>query len=142
MKAEDCIFFQLAKASQAGVQFWNNRVSHLNLTGVQAMVLVFMGDEDNITSGYLGDRVRLTSATLTGIVDRLEKMNLVQRKPSPTDRRATLLSLTKKGSEIVSKLYQILPEANKDFLQNLSREEEKLLRKNLITLREQEIIDA
>ncbi len=135
MKAEDCIFFQLAKASQSGTQFWSQQVSNLNLTGVQAMVLIFLGDDDKKTSGYLGERIRLTSATLTGIIDRLEKLDLVERKPSPTDRRATLICLTRKGTQVVAKLNKIFPEANKAFLKDLSVDEEMMLRRMLKKIR-------
>ncbi len=135
MKVDDCIFFQLAKASQRGTQYWGQQVSNLDLTGVQAMVLIFIGDDDKKTSGHLGERVHLTSATLTGIIDRLEKSGLVERKPSPTDRRATLICLTRKGSEIVVKLNKLFPEANREFLKEIGPDEEIIFRRTLEKLR-------
>ncbi len=71
MRTEDCIFFQLTKASQSGVQYWQEKVAPLGLTAVQAMVLNTLSNDDAVPAGRLGERVQLTSATLTGIIDRL-----------------------------------------------------------------------
>jgi hypothetical protein len=54
MKVKDCIFFQLTKASQAGIGFWTGKVKHLGVTASQAMVLNFLGEEDRILARYWG----------------------------------------------------------------------------------------
>ena len=128
MKVEDCIFFQLAKVTQAGVDFWGKEVSHLEITPVQAMVLNFLGEQDGITSNHLGQRLRLTSATLTGILDRLEKMDLIERQPHPEDRRAILVCLTERGAEYSAEIKGLFAPANKEFLKDLNEEEEVLFR--------------
>ena len=84
-KIDDCIFFQLAKANQAGSKFWSNCVSKYNLTAVQGMVMNFLGQKDGITASELGKRTGLDSATLTGILDRLETAGLIERKRHPHD---------------------------------------------------------
>ena len=45
----------------------------------------------------IGWKVLLTSGSITSAVDRLEAEGLVKRVPHPTDRRASLVSLTKAG---------------------------------------------
>ena len=107
MKPVDCIFFQLSKANQNAVRFWGQKVSGLNVTAVQAMVLAFLFDEDCVSSRDLGERTQLDSATLTGIIDRLEGMGLVERRPNPADRRARLLSLTPEGKAVLAKAVPI-----------------------------------
>ncbi len=91
MQVESCIFFQLYKAGKAGGKFWSKTVAHLKITAVQAMVLNALGDEDRVSSHNLGKRVSLTSATLTGIIDRLEKQRLLERRANEQDRRAILI---------------------------------------------------
>jgi len=127
-KVEDCIFFQLAKASQAGTKFWTNRVSNLNITAAQAMVLNFLGQEDEVTSRDIGSRTMLDSATLTGILDRLESAGLILRKQHPEDRRAISICLTGNGRKITKKLYRMAIDANKAFLVSLTKEEQQTLR--------------
>ena len=77
MKVRDCIFFQLTKASQSGIGFWANEVKHLGVTASQSMLLNFLGEEDRILSRSLGQKLKISSATMTGILDRLEKLALV-----------------------------------------------------------------
>ncbi len=128
MKPEDCVFFNLAKASQAGTRFWAEKVSVYNVTAVQGMVINFLYDDDRITAGDLGKATGLDSATLTGILDRLETAGLVERKQHPRDRRAIQVCLTAKGKGIAAKTHALIDEANKEFLSGLSpREQEKLI---------------
>lgn len=136
MRTEDCIFFQLAKAGQTGAQYWQARVAPLGLTAVQAMVLNTLGDDDGVPAGRLGDRVQLSSATLTGIVDRLERLGFAERRASRTDRRAVLVCLTGRGKEVVEAIEPLLAAANREFLAALSPEDRAQLRGLLRKLRE------
>lgn len=128
MTPEDCIFFQLAKANQAGSRLWQHRVSAHGVTAVQAMVLVFLTDQDEISSGSLGERVQLDSATLTGIIDRLSNAGLVERRNHPNDRRAILICLTDHGKRVGKTIQGLVKETNRAFLSNLTDEEEMIFR--------------
>jgi DNA-binding MarR family transcriptional regulator len=97
INVDDCIFFLLARASQAGTRFWTNCLADMNLTAVQAMVLNFLGHQDEVTSRQLSERTGLDGATLTGVLDRLEKSGMIQRQKHPNDRRAIHICLTPKG---------------------------------------------
>jgi MarR family transcriptional regulator, organic hydroperoxide resistance regulator len=136
MKPTDCIFFQLTKATQNSVRFFTQRVAPLGVTAAQAMVMLFLFDEDSITSKELGERAQLDSATLTGIIDRLEAQGLVVRAGNPDDRRAISVRLTDAGRETAQKLAHLSEEANKAFLRGLSPEDEKALRGLLSVVRE------
>lgn len=122
MIPSDCIFFQLAKASQNAIRFLSHKVSQLNVTAVQAMVLRFLYERDSITSRELGERTELDSATLTGIIDRLESVGLLERKTNPKDRRAIRGCLTGEGRKVASNLRTLLDNANREFLQRIRTE--------------------
>ena len=128
MKPEDCIFYSLAKASQAGNKFMKAAVSEFNLTAVQGMVLNFLHDSDGITSRELGGKTGLDSATLTGILDRLETAEWIERKQHPSDRRAIVICLTEKGHELVETTYIEIDKINDIFLNCLTPEENMQLR--------------
>ncbi len=128
MRTEECIFFQLAKAGQSGAQYWQGEVAPLGLTAVQAMVLNTLSDGDGVPAGRLGERVQLTSATLTGIIDRLENLGFAERRASREDRRAVLVCLTGNGREVVDEIKPLLADANREFLAVLSTSEQKQLR--------------
>ncbi len=137
MKTDNCIFFQLAKASQTGIKFMTQKVSGLNITPVQAMVLGFLAEEDQIIAGELGKKVELDSATLTGILDRLEGAGLIERKGNPDDRRSIKIHLTKQGKEKGFEARKLIEEANKEFLAAFTENEKKDLRSLIGKLREQ-----
>lgn len=136
MRAEDCIFFQLAKAAQTGSRFWSQKVAALNVTATQAMVLRFLFDRDEVNSSELGSRTELDSATLTGILDRLEAAGIIERRPNPTDRRAIHIHLTEKGREAAKEISRLMGLANAEFLGGLNSSEEKELRRLLDKVRE------
>lgn len=125
MQETDCIFFQFAKANQLASRFLSQKVSDLNLTPVQALVLGFLHMEDQITSGELGKKTGLDSATLTGILDRLEAAEFIERRNNPDDRRSIHIHLTPKGSGLSKAVIEVIEAANKEFLQVLTKEEKR-----------------
>jgi MarR family transcriptional regulator, organic hydroperoxide resistance regulator len=127
MKTDDCIFFQLAKASQTGTKFLNAKVAGLNITPVQAMIIGFLAEEDQVMAGELGKKVELDSATLTGVLDRLESAQLIERKGNPDDRRSVKIHLTKQGREIGREAIRVIEEANKEFLATFTDNEKQVL---------------
>ena len=136
MNVRDCIFFQLAKASQSGSEFWADKVRHLGVTASQAMVLNFLGEEDRILSRSLGQKLQISSATMTGTIDRLEKLSLVERQPHPDDRRAILICLTPQGRRYARKINLIMVQANKAYLKRLDPGQSQALRAALSALSE------
>jgi len=135
MKKNDRIFFQFAKTYQLSSRFLAQKVSELNLTSVQAMVLGFLTEEDQITSSELGKRTELDSATLTGILDRLEAAEFLERKSNPDDRRSIHIHLTPKGKAMGREASRVIVEANAEFLQVLTEEQKRDLHSIISTLR-------
>ena len=135
MNAEDCIFFQLAKANQAGSRFWLKKVCALDLTAVQGMVIRFLYDNDRLTSSELGKRADLDSATLTGVLDRLAAGGFIERRQNSEDRRSIRIYLTEKGRTTGEKVAKLMEEANTEFLQGFNVSEEVALRTLLTKIR-------
>lgn len=135
MKANECIFFQLAKISQLGVRTWGQKVSDLNITAVQAMVLSFLYHEDGVTSIDLGKKTELDSSTMTGILDRLETSGIIVRKDNPDDRRSIRIYLTDKGKVTGGEVAKRMENANADFLSTLNNEEKKELKRLISKVR-------
>jgi len=137
MELQDCIVFLLAKNSQAGYKFWSDYIADQNVTTVQAMFLILLNRKNGLTSSRLGSLTKLDSATVSGIVDRLVALDLIERRPSPTDRRASLIFLKGDGSSRAKILDNRFEEAHNAFLSSFSKTEEKLLRSMLKRLLEE-----
>ena len=54
------------------------------------------------TPAELADQAAVTRATMTGLIDTLEKDQLVVREPDENDRRAVFVRLTKKGATLMN----------------------------------------
>ena len=54
----------------------------------------------------IGRLVLLTSGSMTTAIDRLEERRLVERTEHAQDRRAKLVSLTRAGRALITKLFQ------------------------------------
>lgn len=65
------------------------------------------GQSHSCTPAELAERAGVTRATMTGLIDTLERDAMVVRKPSPSDRRMLSVELTPKA---LAFLGQILPE--------------------------------
>ena len=70
------------------------------------------------TSGvsFLGNELGISNAAASQMLDKLVQLGLVQRKEDPNDRRAKLLELTKKGTDLVQQCL----ESRETFLDDLA----------------------
>jgi DNA-binding MarR family transcriptional regulator len=67
------------------------------LTRARAEVIWRLHQHGPTTQRELSDALRCTPRNVTGLVDALEAAGLVTRSPHPSDRRATLVTLTEQG---------------------------------------------
>lgn len=72
-------------------------VKAAGLTPPQYVVLGALAERDQRPLKELADAALCTRATITGIVDVLERKGLVIRQPNPDDRRSLLVTLTDQG---------------------------------------------
>ena len=63
------------------------------LTAAQVSVISLLGTQGSMTLGELSRELELSHSTVSGIVDRLQAKELVDRKPSADDRRYVQISL-------------------------------------------------
>lgn len=71
------------------------------LTAPQILLLQTLRDKGQITIGELAQEVSLSQATVTTILDRLEKRQLIYRQRSETDKRKVHAFLTDQAQEIL-----------------------------------------
>ncbi|GLV53662.1 MarR family transcriptional regulator [Dictyobacter sp. S3.2.2.5] len=131
---EDCLSFYLGKAYQRVAQSAKQRLAPYGVTPVQYALLKVLWERDEQSGAELGERLVLDSATITGILDRLEHAGLIERKAHATDRRVNRVSLTARGRALQGPLDRELDQLNQDFLGQFSSEQRELLRHLLTTV--------
>jgi DNA-binding MarR family transcriptional regulator len=90
----------------------------------------------NLTMGELSQRLMVTSGNVTGLVDRLIRRGMVQRIPSPTDRRILYVTLTHKGRTLFRTMASRHERWVKELLGNLDNADVERLMELLATTRE------
>lgn len=82
------------------------RATRLGLTAAQATALRELTGP--MTTTELAERMSCEPSNATFVIDKLEKLKLVERRPHPSDRRARQLVLTPQGSTLRGKLLELL----------------------------------
>lgn len=72
------------------------RFNSFNLTGPQGMIMGILNHSGKMKISDLSKKMGLSNSTVSGIIDRLEKQGLAERKRSDEDRRVVYVNVTEK----------------------------------------------
>jgi len=123
MLFKDCLCFQVGKISRKMAKLTRDAVAPYGLTTTQFFLLTALYEEEDISISALAQKVVLDKATLTGLIDRLERDGFVTRQTSPEDRRTVRVRLTPKAEELRETLTNLYHHINRRFLSLLTKEE-------------------
>tara|TARA_R110002074_G_scaffold25767_2_gene76074 strand:+ start:801 stop:1322 length:522 start_codon:yes stop_codon:yes gene_type:complete len=81
---------------------WNKRLrdSGLGVSPAQSRILTEIYRQGGLTQTALADILGMEKAPLGRLLDRIEEMGLIERKPDPSDRRARLVFHTQKAESL------------------------------------------
>ncbi len=94
------ICFAIYSASHAFNRVYKPLLEKLGVTYPQYLVLVALWARDDQTVGSLGGTLFLESSTLTPLLKRLERLELLTRSRDPEDERQVRVRLTAKGAAL------------------------------------------
>ncbi|WP_147819221.1 MarR family winged helix-turn-helix transcriptional regulator [Salidesulfovibrio onnuriiensis] len=97
------------------------------LTLAQVHTLEILGIHRAMRMKELAEKMGVTTGTLTVMVDRLEKNELVRRRPHESDRRSILVELTDAGHEHFLEHDKLHKQLTEDITSALSEEERSSL---------------
>ncbi len=100
----------------------------LPLTVAQFDALANLYVEDGISQQRLAERLLVTKGNVSGLVDRLARRGLVQRRPHPQDGRSNLIYLTRSGKRLARKALELQRELVDNMMAPLSQAERATLR--------------
>lgn len=75
-------------------------LARFDVTPSQMRAVRVLSHHGGVRSSELAQLLRITPRSVTEVVDALEAKGLASRAPDPSDRRATLVSLTDRGREL------------------------------------------
>jgi DNA-binding MarR family transcriptional regulator len=73
----------------------------LTFARYEALVLLSFSRDGALPMSLIGQRLMVHPTSVTNIIDRLERQQLVIRKPNPRDGRGTLAEITPTGLEVM-----------------------------------------
>ncbi len=101
MERIDEVLIALRRVIRATDLYSKHLAKTTGLTAPQILLLQSLRDKGQVTIGELAQEVSLSQATVTTILDRLEKRGFIYRERSKEDRRKVHAYLTDAGLEIM-----------------------------------------
>jgi MarR family transcriptional regulator, organic hydroperoxide resistance regulator len=115
-------FMQLLWAVDHGLQSASKSMGRqFGITGPQRLVIRIVGRFPGISAGRLAATLHVHPSTLTGVLDRLVRRGLLERRKDPSDARRALFELKKKGVAVNRMRTRTVEAAVKDALAHVER---------------------
>lgn len=134
MTFETCICFQLGRLSRKITREYRDKISEFNLTHSQFFMLMAIIQFQGMLPSQLAEKIDSDRATVTGLIDRLERDGWVERAPVPEDRRTLSIHLSPKAKHHQETFLSIFAEINGHFLSRFTKEEWNQLQSLLLKL--------
>jgi len=100
------LWLVIAKSHRALSLLAEQSIANTGLCLTDFVALEALLHKGPLTISEIQDKVRLASGSMTAAVDRLEKLGLVVRKSSPSDRRARVVELTVQGKRLAASCFE------------------------------------
>lgn len=108
-------------------KFYRNfRQYNMDITPEQWTVLLYLWQKDGVTQQELCNATFKDKPSMTRLIDNMERLNLVVRISSKTDRRINLIHLTRIGRDLEEKSRYVANKTLKEASRGLSVEELKI----------------
>lgn len=102
----------------------------------QPPLLFILNKKDGQSQKEIAEKLKITPATLTVMLKRMEKVNLVERKQDVEDQRISRVYLTDRGREICNKAMEVIKNLEEECFGNFTVEEKIILRRLLMQMRD------
>jgi DNA-binding MarR family transcriptional regulator len=134
MTIEDRFIFLISKVYQKLIINLQKAFSESGVvvTPIQVMLLFFLQKNNGSSLTQISQGLMLENPTVTGLIDRLEKLGYVKRSDHPNDRRVYLVHITEKGNKVANKALPIIKKLNEQIKEGYSKNEIENFKKVLI----------
>lgn len=107
----------------------NNEISY-----EQFKVLFQLYGKEKVNMNEIGENICISNSACTILIDKLIKLELVERKRSDKDRRLVEVYITPKGKESLSNIIKKRYELVEDFLSSMTEQEQKIISQSILIL--------
>lgn len=107
--------FLISRIKQVGTRIFDRMLADSGIdsfNGAQGRILYVLWQNEDISISSLSAQTSLANTTLTNMLDRMENIGLIVRKPDPKDRRNKLIALTEKVKSLQDDYTRISQQMN------------------------------
>ena len=104
---DDQLCFALYSATNSITRYYNKFLSKIGITYTQYLVLILLSEEKLMTIQQISKRLKLNSSTISPVLKRLLKLDLIEKNRDSKDERIVKVNLTQKAIMIEEKFIQI-----------------------------------
>ncbi|MED4041174.1 MarR family transcriptional regulator [Niallia taxi] len=134
MELNNCMNFLLSVSQNKVFKYFSKLLEEYEVTPAQYGVLNCLWKEGQLSPKQIGEMVYLEAPTVSGILDKMQKAGLIERSVDPNNRRNVLVTATSKSNSIKENIESATINLNTMVLQNLSDNEQNVLKKALETI--------
>jgi MarR family transcriptional regulator, lower aerobic nicotinate degradation pathway regulator len=127
-RLEHQVGYWLRRAYQRHMAIFAGIMSDLDLTSMQFAALVKLHELKAVSQTELGRLTGMDRATISGVVARLKRRNLVLYKPDPLDKRSRIIALTPAGDTLLDEAMQRIGRVTEQTLEPIGSAERDSLR--------------
>ena len=121
--ATECAM-NLARAGDLVLNRVAGALQPLDVSPAGGLVLGILKDAGRpCPPNYISERLIVSRATVTGVLDTLVKRDLVRREQHPTDRRMVLVHLTKAGARMADRVRHTVHRGEAEWMSALNQHE-------------------
>ena len=95
----------------------------LNVSAAGGLVLGILRDHGAMSPSELGERLIVTRATVTGLLNSLERRGFVKRSTNPADRRSLVVEITPDGLAVLQALRTLIHRHEQSWMSSFSEAE-------------------
>ena len=107
LKLNNQICFPIYSASRLITKAYKPFLDEMEVTYPQYLVLLVLWEKDGVSINHISKQLILNTNTLSPLLKRMEKMELIERNRSVEDERSVIIQLTEKGKELKAKATSI-----------------------------------
>ena len=101
-----------------------------------AGILFVLNQEGELSQRELAKKMNLTPPTITSVIQKMEKLEYIRRKPDEKDQRILRLCVTEKGKAFIDDICRVGKQIEEMVFRGMSMEETLLLKRLLVQVRD------
>jgi DNA-binding MarR family transcriptional regulator len=132
---QESLGFLVADVSRLLRRAFEKQLQGSGISLAQARTLVYVARHEGVRQIDLAELLEIQPIRLARLIDQLEKMKLVERRPSPDDRRAYLIQLLPGARTVLAKFEETANTIRTEATKSLSAAKVAAMMRALNTIR-------